>query len=218
MANKAKSKGSKDIAYRLIMAIMAACVPIAAYFADYFYYEVQSDIFKLIAQLQGNSSDTGITWDAVSLHKIVRDYLPSFTGGTGDSNLAEIFAPMKTPAVWFAVFFVLAIVLAIVIFFFACFSKKKTVPLCLSAGGLLAMIGVYTSFHYVALPVLDGTVNLGSFTANGGIFAQILSSMATVSDFRLTTGFFLMLILFITMTLWAGANKIVEIGEKPGKA
>lgn len=218
MAKNKKKKAPKDIVYRLVMAIMAVCVPIAAYFSDYIYYVVKSDLFKLLAQLKGDTSDTGDTWGTISLRTIVEEYLPKFSGGgMGEGNVAAALVPLKPAAISLAVFFVLALVLAVVIFFFACFSKKKTVPICLSTGGLLSMIGVYASFHYVAAPILDGTINLGSFVAEGTTLARLLPYLGSVSDLRLTTGFFLMVFLFLAMMLWAGANKIVEIGEKTEK-
>lgn len=215
MAKGKQNKGSKDILYRLVMAVLAVCVPIAAYFCDYVYYVVQSDILKFFAQLQGNTSDTGETYDAISIHEFVRDYLPLFDQHTdGTAEMAEILVPVKPAMISMAVFFVLAIVLAVVIFFFSCFSKKKIVPICLSAGGVLAMIGVRVSFHYIAVPFLDGTINLGSFFSNA-IVAAIVPFLASVSKFNLTTGYFVMLFLFIAMTLWAGANKLIELGDKP---
>lgn len=215
MAKAKQNKGSKDILYRLVMAIMAVCVPLAAYFCDYVYYVVQSDVFKFLAQLQGNDSDTGETYDSVSIHRFVQDYLPLFGESTdGAGGMSEILAPVKPAMISLAVFFVLAIVLAVVIFFFSCFSKKKIVQICLSAGGILSMIGVYISFHYIAVPFLDGTINLGSFSSNS-ILSAILPYLASVSQLRLTTGYFLMLFLFLGMALWASANKLIEIGDKP---
>lgn len=215
MAKVKQNKESKDILYRLVMAILAVCVPVAAYFCDYVYYVVQSDVFKFLAQLQGNTADTGETYDSVSIHQFVQDYLPLFgQNADGATEIEEVLAPIKPAMISFAVFFVLAIILAVVLFFFSCFSKKKIVPICLSVGGLLSMIGVRISFKYIAAPFLDGTINLGSFFSNA-IVSAILPYLASVSELRLTTGYFIMLFLFIAMALWAGANKLIELGEKP---
>ncbi len=214
---KQKKQGiaSKDPLYRIIMAILAVCVPVAAYFCDYFYYVVQSDMFKFLAQLKGNTSDTGETYDTVSLNKIVQEYIPLVSEyADGASGIAETLAPLKSAAISFAVFFVLAIVLAVVVFFFSCFSKKKIVPLCLSAGGVLSMIGVYASFHYIAAPILNGTISLSDFFTNP-LVSAVLPFIASISEFRLTTGYFIMLFLFIAMALWAGANKLIVLGDTP---
>lgn len=221
MAKEKQNKpgiASKDPLYRIIMAIMALCVPIAAYFCNYFYYVLQSDVFKLLAQLQGNTADTGDTYDFVSFNKIVQDYLPMLDGKSEDvTALLEPLAPLKSALISFAVFFALAVVLALVVFFFSCFSKKKLAPLCISVSGVLAMIGVRVSFHYISAPLLDGTVSLSSFFENP-IITAVLPFVARLSEFNLTTGFFLMLFLFIAMALWAGANMLIALGDKPQKA
>lgn len=217
MAKEKKKQGiaSKDPLYRIIMAVMAICVPIAGYFADYFYYLVNSEVFKFLAQMKGDTADTGDTYNSVSLRRIVEMLAPSIGKESSDlSGLLESVAELKPALISFAVFFVLAVVLALVIFFFSCFSKKKLAPLCISVGGVLAMIGVRVSFHYISAPILDGTVSLASFFENP-IITAVLPFIAKVAEFRLTTGYFLMLFLFIAMALWAGANMLIALGDKP---
>lgn len=212
---KKRSGESKDPLYRIIMAILALCVPIAGYFADYFYYLVNSDVFKFLAQLKGDTADTGDTYDSVSIRQIVELLAPNFGKDSSDlSALLESVAVLKPALIGFVVFLTLAVVLALVVFFFSCFSKKKLAPLCISAGGVLAMIGVRVSFHYISAPILDGTVSLGSFFENP-IVTAVLPFIAKVAELRLTTGYFLMLFLFIAMALWAGANMLIALGDKP---
>lgn len=216
---KQKKQGiaSKDPLYRIIMAILALCVPIAGYFSNYFYYLVNSSVFKFLAQMQGDTADTGDTYDFVSLQEIVQLLAPNFGKGSTDmSGLLDSVSELKPALISFAVFFVLAIVLALVIFFFSCFSKKKLAPLCIAVGGVLAMIGIRVSFHYVSAPILDGTVSLSNFFENP-IITAVLPFIAQVAELRLTTGYFLMLFLFIAMALWAGANMIIALGDKPQK-
>lgn len=212
-----KSGESKDPLYRIIMAILALCVPIAGYFSNYFYYLVNSSVFKLLTQLKGDTADTGDTYDFVSLQEIVQLLAPNFGKESTDlSGLLDSVAELKPALISFAVFFALAIVLALVIFFFSCFSKKKLAPLCISVGGVLAMIGIRVSFHYISAPILDGTVSLSNFFENP-IITAVLPFIAQVAELRLTTGYFLMLFLFIAMALWAGANMIIALGDKPQK-
>lgn len=216
---KQKKQGiaSKDPLYRIIMAILALCVPIAGYFSNYFYYLVNSSVFKFLAQMQGDTADTGDTYDFVSLQDIVQLLGPNFGKESTDmSGLLDSVAELKPALISFAVFFVLAIVLALVIFFFSCFSKKKLAPLCISVGGVLAMIGIRVSFHYISAPILDGTVSLSNFFENP-IITAVLPFIAQVAELRLTTGYFLMLFLFIAMALWAGANMLIALGDKPQK-
>ena len=215
---KVKQKGGKEILYRLVMAVLAVCVPIAAYFCDYIYVLTQSSAFQLLSQLMGDSEDTGETVESLSLHELRTEFLPmleSYFGGDSVS-LPESLNAIKPAAIAFAVCFVLAVVLAVVLLVFAIVSKKKTVPMCIAGAGILVMIAMYISFHYVAAPFLDGTITLPSFLPES-VVGTLLGGLITVTGFRLTTGYFIELFLFIAMLLWAGANKLVELGDKPPK-
>ena len=50
---KVKQKGGKAVLYRLVMAVLAVCVPIAAYFCDYIYVLTQSSAFQLLSAACG---------------------------------------------------------------------------------------------------------------------------------------------------------------------
>ena len=67
---KVKQKGGKAVLYRLVMAVLAVCVPITAYFCDYIYVLTQSSAFQLLSQLMGDSEDTGETVESLSLHEL----------------------------------------------------------------------------------------------------------------------------------------------------
>lgn len=215
MAKVKHNKGSKDILYRLVMAILAVCVPVAAYFCDYIYLVLESDIFKFLAQLQGNTEDTGATSSTWSINRFVEKILPLLQDNqTGREALFNTLDPIKPALICVAVFFVLAIVLAVVLFFFSVFSKMKIAPMCIAFGGVLSMIALRISFHYVATPLLDGTLPLSAFFSNS-IITSLLAGLNSFSTIRLTTGYFVMLFLFVAMTLWAVANKLIELGDKP---
>lgn len=211
-------KQPKNIVYRVVMAIMAVCVPIAAYFCNYIYYVTQSDLFVLLSQLKGDTQDTGETEDMWSLHRVVKELLPLLKDSSlGGEAVQNAIAPIRSALIAFVVFFALALVLALVVFFFSCFSRKMLVPLCIAGGGLLSMIGLRISFSYIAGPLLDGTVSLGDFFSNT-IASFAVSMVAKLTIFQLSTGYFIMLFLFLGMVLWAGSNMLVEAGEKPPKA
>lgn len=212
-----KNKGPKDILYRLVMAVLAACVPIAAYFCEYVYMVFESDAFKFLAMLAGNTTDNGETEDAWSVHRFVTDLLPQLKESTtGATEIWKSLAPIQNALICVAVFLVLAIMLALVVFFFSVFSKKKVVPMCIALGGVLAMIGVYISFNAAATPLLDGTIALTDLFSSSTILS-LLAGLNRLSILRLSTGYFIMLFLFIAMALWAGANKLIELGDKPPK-
>lgn len=213
-----QNKGPKDILYRAVMAILAVCVPVAAYFCEYIYTVLESDIFKWMAQLSGNTIDTGATESVWSINRFVQKLLPKLGESDGNATAVwEALEPIQTALICVAVFFILAIVLAIVIFFFSVFSKKKTVPLCIALGGVLSMIALYISFNAATAPMLDGTMSLAAFF-NTSFITSFLAGLNSFSVIRLTTGYFVMLFLFIAMVLWAGANKLIELGDKPPKA
>lgn len=215
MEKAKKNKAPKDILYRLVMAILAACVPVAAYFCEYIYAILESELFKFLAQLQGDTKDTGATAFPLSIQRIVTEFAPKFGGKSeGLSNVWQTLEPIHAALICVAVFFVLAIVLAVVIFFFSVFSRKKTIPLCIALVGVLSMIGLYISFNAAATPLLDGTMSLSAFF-NTSIVASLLAGLNSFSTIRLSTGYFVMLFLFIAMALWAGANKLITLGEKP---
>ncbi|MGN0520987.1 MAG: hypothetical protein ACI4LB_09650 [Candidatus Fimenecus sp.] len=219
----AKNKQAKkaiepiNILYRVVMAILAACVPVAAYFSEYIYLVLESDIFKWMAQLTGDTADTGATESVWSIQRFVQDILPLLENNeNGASGIWQVLEPIHTPLICVAVFFILAVVLAVVLFFFSVFSRKKTVPLCIALGGVLSMIALYISFNAAATPLLDGSISLSAFFSNS-IIASLLAGLNSFSTIRLTTGYFVMLFLFIAMALWAGANKLIDLGDKPAK-
>lgn len=217
MAKPSKT-GDRDVLYRVVLAVLAVCVPVSAYFCNFFYTLTKSTAFQLLAQLQGDSTDSGLTADSWSLRELANDVLPSvqsLLGGDGLELPASV-AALKPAAVTFAVCFVLAVALSVVLFFFACFSKKKTIPMCLSGAGALAMLAMYIAFRQIAAPFLDGSINLSDFLPSS-IVSVLLGGLFTVESFRLSTGYYLMLFLFIAMLLWAGANKLIELGDRPAK-
>lgn len=213
-----KDKGPKNLLYRAVMAILAICVPLAAYFCEYIYTVLESEIFKMLASLRGDTTDTGATASAWSIHRFVEKLLPLMQGNESSAQgIWTALEPIHTPLICFAVFFVLAIVLALVIFFFSVFSKKRTVPMCIALGGVLTMIAMYISFNAAATPLLDGTMSLSAFFSNS-IISSLLAGLNSFSVIRLSTGYFVMLFLFIAMALWAGANKLIDMGDNPKKS
>lgn len=206
-------KQPKNILYRVVMAIMAACVPVAAYFCDYIHYVVRSGLFTFLAKLQGNTENPTEDW--WSLRRAVKELLPVLKDGKLDgANIQNAIAPIRAALIAFAVFFVLAVVIAVVIFFFSCFSRGKLVPLCIAGGGLLSMIGLRISFSYVARSLTDGTVSLSSFIGGDDTLSSLASLVLALSSFQLSTGYFLMLFLYMGMIMWASANLLVDAGEK----
>ncbi len=213
-----KAKQPKNIGYRIIMAILAICVPIITYFSEFVYMVWDSEVFKFIAQLQGNTADNGQTEQALSVRMFVEELLPQMKGSESFNmeTVLQSIEPIRAPLIACLVFLALAVVLALAVFFVSAFSKNRTVGTTLAGGGLLSMIGLSISFHYLAVPLLAGKVTIASFIPNA-LVAKIMSAAAKLSIFQLSTGFYLVLFLYIAMVLWGVANWLVALGENKTK-
>lgn len=214
-----KAKQPKNIGYRVIMAILALCVPVITYFSEMVYMVWDSEVFKFIAQLRGNTADNGQTEQALSVRYFVEELLPMMKNGEGGSmdTVLQALEPIRAELICCLVFLTLAVVLAIVIFFVSAFSKNRIVGTSLAGVGLLSMIGLAISFHYLAVPILAGKVSLLPNFIQNPLLSSLSSSVMKLSIFQLSTGFYLMLFLFIAMVLWGLANWLVTIGENKSK-
>lgn len=203
---------------RIVLSLLAAIVPAAAYFGEYIYAVIESDIFKMLAQLTGKTGDTGATVSAWSLQRFVQEIVPKIQGGNGNSLQAlwTTLEPIHTALWCTAVFFAIAVVLAPVILVWSLCTRKRMVPLVLSCTGLVSMIALFFSFRAAATPLLDGSLPLSAFFSNS-LIASTLAGMNSFSTLRLSSGYFVMLFLYIAMILWLAANSLVDWGEKGGK-
>lgn len=213
-----RAKQPKNIGYRVIMAILAICVPIVTYFSDLIYMVWDSEVFKFIAQLQGNTADNGQTEQSLSFQYVVQELIPTFqnSGQTNANSIWQALAPIHTELICCAVCLALAVLLAVAIFFVSAFCRNRTAGTVLAGVGLLSVIGLAISFHYLSLPLFAGEITIASFLPNS-LTATILASAAKLSVFQLSTGFYLMLFLFIAMALWGIANWLVALGDKKTK-
>ncbi len=214
-ALKPKTTGM-DIFYRIVMALAAVAVPISAFFCKLVHFIVESDLFALLAKLQGNTEDTGATEDKFSIYYVWKTFGDEIkNAGTGDiGKVWESVSEIHAPIIATLVFFALAIVIALVIFFFACFSNKKKIPLALSAAGIASVVCMYISFNAVASPILSGDISLGVFFESA-IVSAILPYIASFSLLRLSDAFYVMLFLYIGMAVWSGAHIIINLDDTP---
>ena len=142
---KNKNLGT-DILYRIIMAAMAVCVPIVAYFGNLVYTVIESDIYKLVAKLKGDSSDDGTSYDYWSIKRVV-SLVHDGSGDKGSlSSIWDALSPVHGALLGTLIFFAIALLLAVVIFFFALISKKKIPQLIISIVGLVSVIGMLICF------------------------------------------------------------------------
>lgn len=216
-AKKAKKKiTGYDIGYRVVMALAAICVPIAAYFANMIYYVVESPLFKLLSQVQGNTNDDGSTYGYLGFKLFVDKILPllneSADNKTSITSLLNELSDIKTPLILTTVFFALAILLALSVAVSAAASNSRKLHFGLSTAGLASVIAMFVSFRYVSAPIVSGTVNLGNFF-DSALMKVLLPYVASVSTFNLSSAWVIMLVIFIGLTILSGANLLIDAGE-----
>ena len=210
---KNKNLGT-DILYRIIMAAMAVCVPIVAYFGNLVYTVIESDIYKLVAKLKGDSSDDGTSYDYWSIKRVVS----LVHDGSGDksslSSIWDALSPVHGALLGTLIFFAIALLLAVVIFFFALISKKKIPQL------IISVIGMLICFKSIAAAIVNGTITIADFLSGvSGLFGsavitQIIPYIAKFTVVQVSSGWFMLLFLYIRMVVWSGSYVLIESGEK----
>lgn len=220
---KAKNKDlGINIVYRVVLAVLAAAVPVVAFFSKIFYAIVDSTALQILASLQGNTNDSGSTEFTYSLYEITQ----KFGGSQGESSnilssVWESLSSIQAALISTVVFFFLAVLMALVIFIFNIFCKNRFVTLCLSGGGTLFLIAMLISFNAAAAPIIDGTISLstllGSSLFGSSMLSGILSYVASVSVLRVSSAWYIMLFLFIGIMVWSGAYLLIEAGDKKAK-
>lgn len=217
-AKKAKVKATGyDIGCRVVMALAAISIPIVAYFADLLYFVYESQVFKLLSQLTGNTGDDGSTCDYLSINRFIKELWPLINkteeNKTSLTDLLTNLSAIKTPLIVTTVFFALAIVIAIAVFISAISSNNTKIHFGISVAGLVSTIAMFISFRYVSAPIVSGTVNLGDFFESA-LMKTLLPFVASVSTFNLSTAWVIMLVIFIGLVVLSGANLIINAGEK----
>lgn len=217
-AKKAKVKATGyDIGCRVVMALAAISVPIAAYFADLIYYVIESPVFKLLAQYSGSENDDGSTYGYLGINMFVKKILPliqeSSENKTSLTDLLTNLSDIKTPLIVTTVFFALTIVIALAVFVSVIASNNTKIHFGISVAGLVSTVAMFISFRYVSAPIVSGTVNLGDFFESA-LMKTLLPFVASVSTFNLSTAWVIMLVIFIGLIVLSGANLIINAGEK----
>jgi hypothetical protein len=224
-----------DIVSRVITCVFAAAIPAALYFLNLIFYEFQSPLFQLISSLSGKTEDTGITYGYISASKVVKDIIPFFKSETSSENsfnAAELWAafePLHKAIYTTIALFAVAVVIVLVIFFISCFSNSKTLPLALSALGMIIGVSLAFAFRHVTAPIVSGDFHITGTVLNfvlGSIFgssggAALISTLASaVSDYviqfttiNLSTAWVVMLICFFCIFIWNGAVLLMSLGE-----
>jgi hypothetical protein len=205
-----------DIVSRVITALAAAAVPVAAYFANMFYVVFESTVFQIIAKIKGDTTDDGSTYDYISIRKIVEEYLPlikSLTSEEKASNVMSVIEPVKGALICTGVLFAIAIVCAVVIFFISVFTNSNKLPLIFSAVGFISSFCMVFAFRAFSAPFVAGDITLGDFLKNE-LLGALAPYVASISILNLSTAWITMLVIFAGIFIWHGAQLVVSIGEK----
>ena len=205
---KNKNLGT-DILYRIIMAAMAVCVPIVAYFGNLVYTVIESDIYKLVAKLKGDSSDDGTSYDYWSIKRVV-SLVHDGSGDKGSlSSIWDALSPVHGALLGTLIFFAIALI-----------SKKKIPQLIISIVGLVSVIGMLICFKSIAAAIVNGTITIADFLSGvSGLFGsavitQIIPYIAKFTVVQVSSGWFMLLFLYIGMIVWSGSYVLIESGEK----
>ena len=205
-----------DIVSRVITALAAIGVPVAAYFANMFYYVFESTVFQVIAAIKGDSTDDGSTYGYISIRKIVEDYIPLLKGLSSEEKATDVWAviePVKTALICTGVLFAIAILCAVIIFFISCFTNSNKLPLIFSGIGFVCAFCMVFAFRAFSAPFVAGEITVGDFISNA-IVGALAPYVASISTLNLSTAWVVMLVIFAGIFIWHGSMLVVSAGEK----
>ncbi len=221
---KNKNLGT-DILYRIIMAAMAVCVPIVAYFGNLVYTVIESDIYKLVAKLKGDSSDDGTSYDYWSIKRVVS----LVHEGSGDKSSLSFYmgrsvtGTLRRAARHIDILFAIALLFLVGcchILLCAYKQEEKIPQLIISIVGLVSVIGMLICFKSIAAAIVNGTITIADFLSGvSGLFGsavitQIIPYIAKFTVVQVSSGWFMLLFLYIGMVVWSGSYVLIESGEK----
>lgn len=142
-------------------------------------------------------------------------------------NVAEVLAPLKTPAIVTLVFLALTLVLVLAVFFCSALTNARKTNIVLSLTGAASVIGLMASFSHLTSLIIDGTVGidkiLNAVFADAGNLLGTLASLlglgsaagaiGTLRVFQLTSATVGVLFIFIFIALWSAAFVLIDMDE-----
>ncbi len=142
-------------------------------------------------------------------------------------NVAEVLAPLKTPAIVTLVFLALTLVMVLAVFFCSALTNARKTNLVLSLCGGASVIGLMASFSHLTSLIIDGTVGIDKilnavFADAGNILGTLASllglgsaagALGTLRVFQLTSATIGVLFIFIFIALWSAAFILIEMDE-----
>lgn len=142
-------------------------------------------------------------------------------------NVAEVLAPLKTPAIVTLVFLALTLVMVLAVFFCSALTNARKTNIVLSLTGAASVIGLMASFSHLTSLIIDGTVGidkiLNAVFADAGNLLGTLASLlglgsaagaiGTLRVFQLTSATVGVLFIFIFIALWSAAFVLIDMDE-----
>ncbi len=208
------------ILYRVVAALGALLVFPVLYFQKFIHIVIDLGFMD------------GYFDDAFSISRIVNFF--NSNGGAPDMSkleltprVAEVLAPLKTPAIVTLVFACLFIVMTLAVFFCSAFTNAKKVNLVFSVLGIITVIGTIASFNSMTDLVISGEVPLGNII--NAIMADSGSALASIGAalglggavdiigeliiLQLSTAFILSIFIFFFEALWALSFILIGLDE-----
>lgn len=192
------------IVYRVISAVLAACVIPAALFAP---------IVRIVGGIslsKGNLLAYSLSIKQIYTFLSGRTSYENFGFGSVWEN--EAFIKLKPALFTLCGFIILSVIIALVTFFFAALTNMRKTVCCLSVGGMLSVVGMFISFKALAAPLIDQTITLGSFFSSM-IMSILIDALGEITDFQAGGAFWLMLFAFGAVFVWSISNILIEVGE-----
>ena len=219
--------------YRIINAMMAAGVFVAAFFANFVKITIgtNSSLDEFFSELSKGES-TGI---AVAETFSIKRFIMFFTGKDPLSVMLKIntskvflwpdeFNVMNVRLGLIVGSFVLMLALALFVIIYSCISGKRLPMLITGIVGVALAIVFIRAFNSIAYDILSGEINVVDYVVDSilgeGVLVGLLGSVASsaVVIYLTLAGMHIWLfVLFLGIAMWTAIFYLVDIGDPEAK-
>ncbi len=207
------------IVYRVIAAIAALLTLPALWFLKLIHIGIELGFMEALF-------DDSFSIDQI--YDFFKDKSAELSGKLELSErMAEVLAPLKTPAIVTLVFLALVLVSILAVFFCSALTNARKVNLGLSIFGAASTIGLMASFNHMTSLIVDGTVGLEkiintALTDSDSVIAQIaglfgagglVNAIGELRVLQLTDATTAVLFIFVFIALWTAAFMFIDMDE-----
>lgn len=196
--------------FRIVSCIIAICVFLAAFFAQF---------FRVVFDILGVSTDA-----SESIYDLIKLLKPD--GGSSLINGAELWEKIKASSevlspiiphlVCFLVFFGIALLIALAIIIVNATKTMQKTTTFLGLGGFVSTIAMIISFNHAAAPVISGQLNIFR-VLDLNFLLSLATSAVSFKIISITSAGTLMCIAFGAIAVWGICNIVIDMGDKPTK-